>query len=156
MTLRDLRRSKKLTQEECARYLGIPLRTYQNYETDHAKAGTMKYEFMVQKLKDFGFLDESHGMLTVERIKEICTAVFRDFDVDYCYLFGSYAKGKATESSDVDLLVSTTVSGIQFFDLAEALREALHKKVDILNLEQLSENPELINEILKDGLRIYG
>ncbi|MBR6780750.1 MAG: helix-turn-helix transcriptional regulator, partial [Clostridia bacterium] len=56
MTLRDLRRSKKLTQEECARYLGIPLRTYQNYETDHAKAGTMKYEFMVQKLKDFGFL----------------------------------------------------------------------------------------------------
>ncbi len=156
MTLRNLRKAKKLTQEECARYLGMPLRTYQNYETDHAKAGTMKYKYMIQKLEEFGFVDESHGILSVGQIIEICTAVFRNFDVDYCYLFGSYAKGKATESSDVDLLVSTTVSGIQFFDLAESLREALQKKVDVLNLEQLSENPELINEILKDGLRIYG
>ena len=37
MMLRELRKQKKLTQAECAKYLGVPLRTYQNYETDAAK-----------------------------------------------------------------------------------------------------------------------
>ena len=37
----------------------------------------------------------------------ICSSVFGNYSIDYCYLFGSYAKGKATEVSDVDLLIST-------------------------------------------------
>ena len=86
----------------------------------------------------------------------ICTDVFADYDIEYCYLFGSYAKGKATETSDVDLLIGTSVSGIHFYGLVEAIREGLHKRVDILNREQLESNLELINEILKDGIKIYG
>ena len=78
------------------------------------------------------------------------------YDVGYCYLFGSYAKGKATEKSDVDLLVSTSVTGIRFYDLIEALREELGKKLDVLDLGQLSGNDELVNEILKDGIKVYG
>lgn len=156
MTLKELRKQKKLTQVECAKYLGIPVRTYQNYETDPAKASSMKYAFMMQKLEQYGFLDESHGILTQQQITEICSGILPDYDVEYCYLFGSYAKGKATEVSDVDLLVATTVSGMRFYDLVETLREALSKKVDVLNREQLNDNPELINEILKDGVKIYG
>ena len=45
---------------------------------------------------------------------------------------------------------------MQFYDLVENIREALHKKVDVLNREQLNANPELIDEILKDGIKIYG
>lgn len=156
MTLKDLRKKKKLTQAACAKYLGIPLRTYQNYETDASKIGSIKYNFMMQKLESYGFVDETHGILTIEQIEKICTSVFEQYDVDYCYLFGSYAKGKATEVSDVDLLLSTPISGMRFYDLVETIREALQKKVDILNREQLHDNPELINEILKDGIKIYG
>lgn len=156
MTLKELRKEKKLTQVECAKYLGIPVRTYQNYETDESKVVSMKYLFMIQKLEQYGFIDETHGILTVQKIKDICRDVFSDFDVEYCYLFGSYAKGKATETSDVDLLVATSVTGIMFYDLVEALRESLRKNVDVLNREQLKDNPELINEILKDGIKIYG
>ena len=156
MLLRELRKEKKLTQVECAKYLGIPIRTYQNYETDESKASTMKYTYMLQKLQQYGFIDETHGILTVKQIQDTCSKVFVDFKVDYCYLFGSYAKGKATELSDVDLLISTSYSGIQFFELAETLRESLKKKVDVLNIEQLSNNTSLINEILKDGIKIYG
>ena len=156
MTLKELRKSKKLTQAECASFLGIPLRTYQNYENDKKKSNSMKYAFMMGMLENYGLTDESHGILTIEHIRNICTAVFKDFDIEYCYLFGSYAKGNASETSDVDLLLSTSISGMRFFDLVEALREGLRKRVDVLNKEQLNDNPELINEILKDGVKIYG
>ena len=156
MTLKELRKKKKLTQAACAKYLGIPLRTYQNYETDASKAGSIKYNFMLQKLEEYGFMDETHGILTVEQIKNICSSVFEKYSIEYCYLFGSYAKGKATEGSDVDLLISTSISGMRFYDLVETIREALQKKVDILNREPLNDNLELINEILKDGIKIYG
>lgn len=156
VTLRELRKQKKMTQIECANYLGIPVRTYQNYETDKSKSSSMKYAFMMQKLEQYGFVDETHGILTVQQIQATCTEVFADYDIEYCYLFGSYAKGKATEVSDVDLLLSTPISGMRFFDLVESLREKLQKKVDVLNREQLNNNPDLVNEILKDGVKIYG
>ena len=70
--------------------------------------------------------------------------------------FGSYAKGTATESSDVDLLIATAASGMKFYDLVETTRERLQKRVDVLNREQLNANPQLVNEILKDGIKIYG
>ena len=156
MTLKALRKQKKLTQSACAQYLGVPLRTYQNYETDAAKENSIKYAFMLQKLKEYGLVDETHGILAVEEIKNICRPIFEKYNIEYCYLFGSYAKGTAVACSDVDLLISTSVSGMKFYELAEVIREALQKKVDILNREQLTNNLTLINEILKDGIKIYG
>lgn len=156
MTLKELRKQKKLTQAQCAEYLGVPLRTYQNYELDSSKAGSIKYDYMMNKLEQYGFVDEDHGILGIQAIKEICSEVFDSFNVDYCYLFGSYAKGKAVDSSDIDLLVSTTDTGMRFFDLVETLREKLRKKVDVLNREQLTNNDALLDEILKDGVKIYG
>ncbi len=156
MTLKQLRKQKNLTQIECAKYLGIPIRTYQNYETDPAKESTMKYQFMLQKLEQYGFVDESHGVLSLERIKTVCAEVFEDKEINYCYLFGSYAKGKATEVSDVDLLVSTQISGMRFYGLVEELREKLLKNVDVLNQDQLKDNLPLVEEILRDGVKIYG
>ncbi len=156
MKLRELRRQKGLTQHACAEYLGMPLRTYQNYETDAKKETSFKYLYMLQKLEQYGFIDEVHGILTREQIKAACERVFNGREVSFCYLFGSYAKETAKETSDVDLLVSTSLKGMRFFELVESLREALKKKVDVLNLEQLSNNPILVNEILKDGVKIYG
>lgn len=156
MTLKELRKQKKLTQIECASYIGVPIRTYQNYENDDRKQTSLKYLYMIQKLEKYGFVDEKHGILTINEIKVLCSSIFSNYDVEYCYLFGSYAKGKATDVSDVDLLLSTTVSGIRFYDIVEALRECLKKRVDVLTLEQLKENIELVNEILKDGVKIYG
>ena len=156
MTLKELRKHKKLTQTECAAYLGVPVRTYQNYENDVRKRNSIKYEYMMHKLERYGYIDESHGVLGIENIRDICSEVFDRFNVDYCYLFGSYAKGKAKENSDIDLLISTKEKGIRFYDLAETLREKLKKKVDVLNLEQLNNNGSLLDEILKDGVKIYG
>ena len=80
----------------------------------------------------------------------------KHYPVEFCYLFGSYAKGKATEKSDVDLLVHTSLFGIDFFGLVESLREKLKKRVDVLDQKQLENNLALTSEILKDGIKIYG
>ena len=155
-SLKDLRKHNNLTQKECAAYLDMPLRTYQNYETDPRKENSIKYKYIYEKLKQINFIDETHGILKLEQIKEICTDIFSKYDVEFCYLFGSYAKGKATENSDVDLLISTSETGLKFYDLLGYLMEGLKKKVDFLNIEQLKNNLELTKEILKDGIKIYG
>lgn len=156
MTLKELRKQKGLTQKKCAELIGIPMRTFQRYENDDNGQNTIKYKYIFEKLEQYGFIDENHGVLSVREIKEICAEVLGDYDVKYCYLFGSYAKGKATEKSDVDLLISTSATGMLFFDLVEVLREKLKKKVDALNQGQINDNLELLNEILKDGIKIYG
>lgn len=55
----------------------------------------------------------------------------------------------------MDLCISTTLTGLSFVGLIEELREALHKKVDLIRLSDLKDNIKLINEIMKDGIRIY-
>ena len=107
-------------------------------------------------LKKTNVIDEEHGILETEDIIKKCTNVFEKYDVNYCYLFGSYAKGKATAVSDVDLLISANLKGLKFYGLVEEIRTTLHKKVDVLDVNQLKDNIELMNEILKDGVKIYG
>ena len=156
MSVRQLRESKGLTQIQCAEYLQIPIRTYKRYESDENKINRIKYQYIIDRLNAYGLIDEAHGKLTIDRIKEICSQIFPSYSVEYCFLFGSYAKGTATETSDVDLLVSVPVNGLKFFELIELLRENLKKKVDLLDVAQLNNNPTLVQEILRDGVKIYG
>ena len=154
-TLKKLRIAKGLTQEEARALLGVSLRSYKTYENDEEKIGTLKYNYMLEQLEKYVPLDEEHGILTMDEIKNTCKTVLDDYSVKYCILFGSYAKGVATEKSDIDLLISTDITGLRFFGMAERLRNALQKKIDLLDLKQLSENRDLIDEILKDGIKIY-
>lgn len=154
--IKEVRIEKKLTQQQVADMVGISLRSYKSYENDQNKEGTLKYNYILDKLQRINPIDEEHGILELDYITEKCKNVLDEYPVQYCILFGSYAKGKAGESSDVDLLISSDVKGLKFYGMVEKLRIALHKKVDVLNVEQLKDNLELTNEILKDGIRIYG
>ena len=154
--IKQLRKDKGFSQAACAEYLGIPVRTYKRYEADESKVDRIKFQYIIDRLSEFGFIDEEHGILTIEQIKNICSSVFQSYQIEYCYLFGSYSRGTATETSDVDLLVSMPVDGLKFYELLELLRESLKKKVDLLDVSQLNNNPTLVQEILKDGVKIYG
>ena len=151
MTLKELRNCNSITQLEASKIVGMPLRTYSNYENDSNKINTLKYKMIYDILKEKFKIDEEHGVLTLEQIKGACKTVLNEYSVKYCILFGSYAKGCANEKSDVDLLISTDVKGLRFFGIVEALRNELHKKVDLLDLKQLTDNSELLDEILKDA-----
>ena len=54
VTLKELRISIGLNQAQCAEYLGMSTRNYQNYENDAAKANTARYHAIYQKLERYG------------------------------------------------------------------------------------------------------
>ncbi len=55
-----------------------------------------------------------------------------NFGVEKIGLFGSYARGEATETSDIDLLVKFKyVSFTNFFRLQQYLEQKLMKKIDL-------------------------
>ncbi len=155
-SLKELRTRNKMTQQQVADLVGISLRSYKSYENDPDKQGSIKYQFIHQKLAELNPLDENHGILELEDIRNICAEVFDRYDVSFCYLFGSYAKGKASPESDVDLLIETGITGLKYYGFVEEIRSSLHKKVDVLDTKQLDNNPDLLREILKDGIKIYG
>lgn len=157
MNLKEIRQKFNLTLKEAAAVTGVPLRTFSRYENDENYGNILKRNAMIYKIVEHYEITEQKGLLTIDAIKAIVGKILSKYktEVSFCYLFGSYAKGYATEKSDVDLLVETSVSGLQYFGLVEELREALHKKVDLIRLNDLSENFDLIKEIMKDGIKIY-
>ena len=93
---------------------------------------------------------------TVDDIKEILSPVFDGLGIKSAILFGSYAKGTATEESDVDLLVDSGRNGLSFFGLFDPIMEALKKEVDIFDIIEIKSGSGIENEIKQTGRKIYG
>ena len=78
----------------------------------------------------------------------------QNFEVDKIGLFGSYAKGKQTEDSDIDIYVEFKHK--TFDNLAglwNYLEELYHKKIDLFHKHK-NNNKVIISNIQKDV--IYG
>ena len=82
----------------------------------------------------------------VYTIEEIQTAVFpvaQKYKLKAVYLFGSYARGSANASSDIDLLVDTSGSDVKsLLGLAAVycdLEQALHKKIDLITVSSIEQ-----------------
>ena len=150
--LKKMRTEKKMTQQQVADLVGISLRSYKSYENDEKKQGSLKYKYILEKLSEINPIDEEHGIIDIEYITEKCGNVFQKYDVNFCYLFGSYAKSKAKPTSDVDLLISANVKGLKFYGLVEEIREALHKKVknDRYYIQKIRNDLQFIVQHMKD------
>ena len=61
MTIKELRIYKGLSQSECAKFLGMSTRNYQNYENDPSKTNTAKYNAIYQKLETYGITVSAIG-----------------------------------------------------------------------------------------------
>lgn len=142
------------TSRQSSGCLSAYLSTVRRYEQS---IPSLKYEAITNRLTSYNEITETTGILTLDDIQSAVKQVLENYDVKYCYLFGSYAKGKANESSDVDLFIDgENVTGLNFYGLIEELRETLHKKIDLLNINDFNSNHSIQNEILKDGIKIYG
>ena len=94
-------------------------------------------------------------MPTVEQIRDKLTPVFDSYGVRRAVLFGSVAKGTATERSDVDLLVDSRLRGLRFVGLMEAARAALLMPVDMIDVTHIEKDSRIDREIRKTGVTIY-
>ena len=159
MTLLETRKKYDISQADAAALLEIPLRTYIRYEQNDDYGSNLKRQMMKKGIEDKYEITETKGLLTMDFIKDELIKLFEGQYkgvVEFCYLFGSYAKGYATETSDVDLCISSSLTGIKVAGLAEAIRGVLHKRIDLIRFDTLKGNLELINEIMRDGIKIYG
>ena len=158
MNLKEYRKELGITIKEASNTTNVPLRTYIRYENDDNYGDELKRNQIFVLLKQKYQITEENGILSVDQIKYLVSNVLDKYkeEVSFCYLFGSYAKGYATSKSDVDLCVSTTLKGMEFVGIIEELKDSLNKKVDLIRISDMENNIELIKEILKDGLKIYG
>lgn len=157
-SLKEIRKSYNLTAKEAANFLNIPIRTYMRYENNDLYGDILKRNAMISSLKNEYEITEDKGILKLKDIEESVLLVINKYknNIDLCYLFGSYAKGYATEKSDVDLCVLTNLTGLKYVGFTEEIRKELKKKVEVVRLNDLENNIELIKEIMKDGIKIYG
>ena len=72
-----------------------------------------------------------------------------NFGVKRIGIFGSFAKGKQSSDSDIDILVDfEKPMGLEFMDFVEYLEKILGRKIDILTSEGV--NSIRVKKIVKD------
>lgn len=88
--------------------------------------------------------------MNIQEITDKIKPVLLKYGVSKAGIFGSYARNKADESSDVDIVVQlgTPMSLLQFSALKNALEDTLHKKVDLVEYNSLKVR--LKDRILKE------
>lgn len=84
-----------------------------------------------------------------EKTIEIC----RQNDFEFCAVFGSYARGEASEDSDVDLLMRfSKLKGWDWLNAALEVEDALGKKVDLATENMIGK---ICENVIRDLQAIY-
>ena len=82
-------------------------------------------------------------VLTIDEIKKRIRPVCEKYNVKELFLFGSYARGEATEDSDVDfrLVSGRDIDLFKMVGLRLDLEEVLEKEVDLIS--KISEDSKI-------------
>lgn len=163
-TVKTIRENIGLTQAQVSLLTGVPVKTLRNWEQEIRKPSEWTMDLIIDKLlrveleKNLTLNegeDDETNILSYTTIKKKVSEVARNLDIDRIYLFGSYIKGNATGTSDIDLYMESDIYGLDYFGLTEELRESLHKKIGLLSNKTVIENSKVYNEIMNTGVIIY-
>lgn len=93
--------------------------------------------------------------LTIEEIKSRVIPIVQEYGINSISLFGSYAKGKANENSDLDFVIDKgELTGlIQYVSLVNALEKEFNCHVDIVS--KGSSNKKFLVSIENDEVLLY-
>ena len=87
---------------------------------------------------------------TVHELRDIVTPIAVKYGLKGVSLFGYYARGTASENSDVDLIIDTTGTSIrsllQVAGIHEELERTLRKSVDLLTVSSLTQRQQMPSE----------
>ena len=95
-------------------------------------------------------------MLAMATIEQTIRLLLARYHGEYALLIGSYARGDATEDSDIDVVV---FGGSQFkktdiFAFAEGLREMTGKNVDAFEICEVNAGSPFYEAVMREGRRI--
>lgn len=98
----------------------------------------------------------SNTIYTIENIKDVVIPIANKYNVQSIYLFGSYARGEATENSDLDFLVfgGDNFKLTNIFSLAEDLRIAFQRQVDVFEISEINIDSEFYSTIMNERLYV--
>lgn len=86
-----------------------------------------------------------------KQLTELITPIAEKYRIPSVYLFGSYARGSATENSDIDLLIDThgtkLTSLFQLSALLLELEEATGKQVDLVTESSLEQKTNRLSTL---------
>lgn len=157
MTLKELRAEYGVSQQRAASAAGMPLRTYIRYEMNENYGDPLKRRMMMELIKDKCQINETQGVIPVKTIIDKTASIINAHftkRVEFCYLFGSYAKGYALPVSDINLLISSSLADDEIKDLEKRLYDSLHKNISLMSIEEAAGKVDLLKEVLKIGIRI--
>ena len=101
-------------------------------------------------------------MVKMEKIEELCHSIGREFNAEKVILFGSYAYGKPSKGSDVDLLVIMPLKedGVwKSIEILNRLKPRFGVDIIVKTPQQLRQRLEwndfFMKEIMEKGKVIY-
>ena len=82
-------------------------------------------------------------VLTLGDIRAVVLPLLERYGLRTAHVFGSYARGEATQSSDIDLLIDggPSFSPLSVYALGEHVRESTGKDVDVFEVSELDDGP---------------
>ena len=92
---------------------------------------------------------------TISDAQSALTPVFDRYGISRAVLFGSVAKGTATQKSDLDILVDSKLRGLKFVGFMEAVRQAVGMPVDVFDVSHIEHCSLIDREIQSTGVTIY-
>ena len=97
---------------------------------------------------------------TIYQISDIKTKlrpVFEAAPVYRAILFGSYAKGTATDQSDIDIVIDSKgeLLNMDFYGVLEDITTQLNKRVDLFEMSELSRNAAISSAVEREGIVLY-
>jgi len=94
--------------------------------------------------------------LSIAEIRIGIRDVLSGYSIHRAAVFGSYARGEATEKSDLDGLVEPRgrVSLLHLIDIQLALEDRFQLPVDIVTFRSLNQS-KMGGEILREALDVY-
>jgi predicted nucleotidyltransferase len=94
---------------------------------------------------------------TANEIKEKLEPIFKSAPIQTAILFGSYAKGLQTPSSDVDIVIDSNgkLLNINFYGVLEDITQCLDKRIDLIEISEIQKDSPIYYAMENEGVILY-
>ncbi len=95
-------------------------------------------------------------MPTEKQVQDAIKALLRRYGAESAVLFGSYARGEQTDTSDIDVIVfgGRNFKKSNIFAFAEELRQMTGKDVDAFEICEVDPQTPFYQSVMEEGIKI--